>query len=371
MKHFLLFATALLYLFSSTASAEDYVIKMKTRHAIGEYLGFSIQSNGNEVEVTGADYDSSDGTFKVTSQEVELRGPITRLDCSSNMLESLDVSGDPLLEELYCDNNKYLTDLKLGKQPKLLDLYVGDNQLSSLDLSGAPELTSLSMYQNQFVTLDLSANTKLVDLICRENKLEGTLDLSANKCLQTLACYNNQLTAIKLAADNQIGKMELERNNINGKNMTDLVNSLPQYKVLEDYDDWFGMDPQGFYPFECNKETERNVLSLSDLQVLKSKGWPVYSVDDVDNFEDLNEVDESALTLVDKVSLSSHLSLACTDNGIRFSGADNNVVANLYDVQGRLIASTKAVNGEGVLATSQKGVLIVKIGDKKVKVVLK
>ena len=100
----------------ATVNAQDNVIKMKTKHAIGEYVGFSIQSNGNEVEVVGADYDSSDGSFKVTSQEIELRGKITRLDCSSNMLESLDVSGNPLLVELYCDNNKYLTDIKLGNQ---------------------------------------------------------------------------------------------------------------------------------------------------------------------------------------------------------------------------------------------------------------
>ena len=63
------------------------------------------------------------------------------------MLESLDVSGNPLLVELYCDNNKYLTDIKLGNQPNLTELYVGDNQLSTIDLSGAPELTSLSCYK--------------------------------------------------------------------------------------------------------------------------------------------------------------------------------------------------------------------------------
>ena len=41
---------------SATVNAQDNVIKMKTKHAIGEYVGFSIQSNGNEVEVVGADY---------------------------------------------------------------------------------------------------------------------------------------------------------------------------------------------------------------------------------------------------------------------------------------------------------------------------
>lgn len=105
MKKISTLVAALLLLFSNALSAQDYVIKMKTAHAIGEYMGFSIQSNGNEVDIIGAEYQKDDGSFKVTSQEVELRGKITRLDCSSNWLESIDVSGNNLLTELYCDNN--------------------------------------------------------------------------------------------------------------------------------------------------------------------------------------------------------------------------------------------------------------------------
>jgi len=321
------FLAAVLLMFANVINAQDYVVKMKTAHAIGEYMGFSIQSNGNPVDVVGAEYDNTDGTFKVTSQEVELRGKIMRLDCSSNWLESLDVSGNPLLVELYCDNNR-LTNLVLGSQPNLVELYVGDNQLTSLDLSGAPALTSLSCYKNNITSLDLSANTGLVDLVCRECKLEGTLDLSANAKLETVACYNNDISAIKLAANNSIGKMEIERNNINGKNMTDLVNSLPEYKTLDDYNDWFGMDPQGFYPFEYSSDFEDNALTLADLTVLKEKKWPVYAVDNVDEFYDLKEVDETM------VGISDINASAGTDSG-----------ACVYDIMGRAVSAGNAHGG--------------------------
>ncbi len=369
MKKLFTLTAALLLMLSATVNAQDNVIKMKTKHAIGEYVGFSIQSNGNEVEVVGADYDSSDGSFKVTSQEIELRGKITRLDCSSNMLESLDVSGNPLLVELYCDNNKYLTNIKLGNQPNLTELYVGDNQLSTIDLSGAPELTSLSCYKNEFKTLNLSAVPKLKDLICRECQIEGTLDLSNNKELQKVACYNNRITAIKLAKDNSIAKMEIERNYINENNMTALVNALPTYKELEDYDNWFGMDPQAFYPFESNITTENNEFTSAHLATLKSKGWPVYCVDNVDLFEDLVEVTDEVLS-VDNTSLANNLSISRSDNGINFNGASANTTATLYDMQGRMITSTKSINGNGSLNTKMKGMFIVKIGDKKRKVAL-
>ena len=369
MKKLFTLTTAMLLMFSATVFAQVNVIKMKTKHAIGEYVGFSIQSNGDPVEVIGANYDSSDGSFKVTSQEIELRGNITRLDCSSNMLESLDVSGNPLLIELYCDNNKYLTDLKLGSQPNLLELYVGDNQLSTIDLSGAPELTSFSCYKNEFKNLDLSSTPKLKDLICRECQIEGTLDLSNNKNLQKVACYNNKITAIKLAEDNSIAKMEIERNNIDENNMTALVNALPQYKELEDYDNWFGMDPQAFYPFEKSSVKEKNVFNSHHLDILKSKGWPVYCVDDVDLFEDLIEITDEVLS-VDGISLANKVSVSRTDNGISFSGAPNNAIIALYDVQGRMVASCKANNGSGVLKTNMKGIFIVKIGNKKCKITL-
>ena len=326
MKKISTLVAALLLLFSNAMSAQDYVIKMKTAHAIGEYMGFSIRSNGNDVDIIGAEY-QSDGSFKVTSQEVELRGKITRLDCSSNWLESLDVSGNTLLTELYCDNNR-LTEITLGKQPNMTELYVGDNQLTSIDLSGVPNLNMLSIYKNPLTSLDISTNTKMTELICRECQLEGTLDISANPMLQKLGCYNNNLSAIKIAPNSSLGKLEIERNNINGQNMTDLVNALPKFQVLPDYDDWYGMDPQCIVVLEYDSDLENNSLSASDLAVLKSKGWPVKAVDNVDNFGDIKDVD-GTMTSIDKV------------NGAQAATEPTAV----YDIAGRAVSASSARGG--------------------------
>ncbi|HBE55749.1 MAG TPA: hypothetical protein DDW22_07130 [Prevotellaceae bacterium] len=327
MSKFFTLMAALMLLCGNALHAQDYVIKMKTAHAVGEWMGFSIQSNGDPVDIIGAEY--VDGDFKVTAQEIELRGNITRLDCSSNWLESIDVSGDPLLVELYCDNNR-LTQVTLGNQPNLTDLYVGDNQLTSIDLSGLSALKSISCYKNSLTTIDVSHNPNLKEIVCRENSLQGTLDLSANPLVERVACYNNGLTFIKLATNNCVGKMEIERNNINGENMTALVKSLPQYKELEDYEDWYGMDPQGFYPLEYSSSLERNELTKSDLSILKAKGWPVYAVDNVDDFEGLKEVDD-------------------TMTGIKSVGeneSDNsNAPACIYDTTGRRVSARNAHGG--------------------------
>ena len=178
---------------------------------------------------------------------------------------------------------------------------MGDNQLASIDLSGVPNLNMLSIYKNPLTSLDLSTNTKITELICRECQLEGTLDLSANPMLQKLGCYNNNISAIKIAPNSSLGKLEIERNNINGENMTNLVNALPKFQVLPDYDDWYGMDPQCIVVLEYDSDLENNSLTASDLAVLKSKGWPVKAVDNVDNFGDIKDVD-GTMTSIDKVN---------------------------------------------------------------------
>lgn len=343
MKKISTLVAALLLLFSNALSAQECVIKMKTAHAIGEYMGFSIQSNGNEVDIIGAEYQKDDGSFKVTAQEVELRGKITRLDCSSNWLESIDVSGNNLLTELYCDNNR-LTDITLGQQPNLKELYVGDNQLASIDLSGVPNLNMLSIYKNPLTSLDLSTNTKITELICRECQLEGTLDLSANPMLQKLGCYNNNISAIKIAPNSSLGKLEIERNNINGENRTNLVNALPKFQVLPDYDDWYGMDPQCIVVLEYDSDLENNSLTASDLAVLKSKGWPVKAVDNVDNFGDIKDVD-GTMTSIDKV------------NGAQAATEPTAV----YDITGRAVSASSA----------RGGIYIRKNGNKVSKVLLR
>lgn len=321
MKKISTLVAALLLLFSNALSAQDYVIKMKTAHAIGEYMGFSIQSNGNEVDIIGAEYQKDDGSFKVTSQEVELRDKITRLECSSNWLESIDVSGNNLLVELYCDNNR-LTDITLGQQPNLKELYVGDNQLASIDLSGVPNLNMLSIYKNPLTSLDLSANPML----------------------QKLGCYNNNLSAIKIAPNSSLGKLEIERNNIKGENMTALVNALPKFQVLPDYDDWYGMDPQCIVVLEYDSDLENNSLTASDLAVLKSKGWPVKAVDNVDNFGDIKDVD-GTMTSIDKV------------NGAQAATEPTAV----YDITGRAVSASSA----------RGGIYIRKNGNKVSKVLLR
>ena len=72
----------------------------------------------------------------------------TRLNCSFNQLEELDVSQNILLTTLYCDYNQ-LTELDVSKNTRLADLRCASNQLTALDLSACTNLTNLYFYMNQ------------------------------------------------------------------------------------------------------------------------------------------------------------------------------------------------------------------------------
>ena len=350
-------AASLLMMLSATVNAQDQtcVMKMKTTKPIGGWVGFVIEMpEGETCTVTGATLDPSDNSYQLTSQEVEVRGKITRFSCSNNGLETLDVSGNPNLTELYCDDNE-LTSLTLGTQPNLTDIYIGNNNLNSVDFSGATAITSLSAYGNSLISLssDIAILSNLKELYCRECGLDGTLDLTRNPKLEILAAYNNNLTAIKLPANCCIGKLEIERNRISGQNMTDLVNALPEYQVLPDYDDFWGMDPQGIYAFEYDSDVEENVLSVADFNALKAKGWPVYAVDNIDSFDDTQEVTLETLG-IDEVKGGS--------------AADGSAPAAIYDLSGRrLPASSLGVPKTG----AHGGVYIIKTGNTAKKVVLK
>ena len=68
------------------------------------------------------------------------------LGCSNNLLTSLDVSNNTVLERLSCE----------------------DNQLSSLDVSNNTALSHLFCGQNQITTLDISKNTNLFTLLLND-----------------------------------------------------------------------------------------------------------------------------------------------------------------------------------------------------------
>ena len=85
------------------------------------------------------------------------------LNCSSNQLATLDVSGLSSLEILYCS----------------------DNQLTTLDVSGLSSFKKLFSQQNPLTTLNVSGCSSLRTLQCNATHLT-TLDVRGVSCLENM-----------------------------------------------------------------------------------------------------------------------------------------------------------------------------------------
>ncbi len=97
------------------------------------------------------------------------------IDCSENILTSLDIRNCSRLYEFYCEVNR-LKELKLRKYKKLFYLSCAYNYLEHIELKGC---------------------RKLVSLICKQNRL-NTLDVSKCLCLSTVNIEGNNMDSFAI-----------------------------------------------------------------------------------------------------------------------------------------------------------------------------
>ena len=108
---------------------------------------------------------------------------------------------------------------------------LSNGRLKTLDLSGNPGLTELLCENNQLATLDLSGLTGLTTLDCSANLLTK-LDIRNNKRLSQLDCSDNPLTEICLLPDQSFSQLKKPESTkllyqLNGLSLT------PEELVLE------------------------------------------------------------------------------------------------------------------------------------------
>jgi len=142
----------------------------------------------------------------LTTLDISNNTSLTVLECSFNQLTTLDVSTNTSLEFLDCVGNK-LNTLDVSS-PVLTYLNCGSNLLTNLNVSGCIILKVLVIWINQITSLDVSNNTSIEYLNCRSNKLTS-LDVSNNPILEYLNCDCNQLTRLDLSNNNTLKMIKL------------------------------------------------------------------------------------------------------------------------------------------------------------------
>lgn len=134
------------------------------------------------------------------------------LSCNYNGLTSLDLSNNTALTYVSCFANS-LTSLNVTTCTLLEGLYCDYNSLTALDVSNNTALLHLQCFENDLASLDVSNNTLLEDLTCYENSI-SSLDLSNNTQLWYLSCYNNNLSSLDLSNNTLLSNLRCQFNNI-------------------------------------------------------------------------------------------------------------------------------------------------------------
>lgn len=194
-----------------------------------------------------------------------------------NRITALDVSGNPYLRTLNCNNN-LISSLNVADNPDLRTLNCSGNCLTQLDVTNNTNLGILQCYGNQLIELDVTNNLQLNQLYCEYNQLTS-IDVTNHNKMMIFNCNDNQLTGLDLTGCNELFQLYFYNNQINGQAMEALVNSLPYqdgYMVVVDLDN----------------EAEQNAMTKEQVATAREKGWSVEGItgEDFVQYEGIDDV---------------------------------------------------------------------------------
>ena len=167
----------------------------------------------------------------LTSLTVNGAGALKYLDCKNTNIVRLDVSGNPNLQILYCQNNSNLEFLNVRGALSLKELYCSKTGITSLDVSENQKLTTLECMENAALSsLTVNGANALTYLDCGDTKI-GSLDVSGNSNLVSLYCDNADLSELILGdAKNSLSTIYCDNN----EKLTELdVNGSTYLETLE------------------------------------------------------------------------------------------------------------------------------------------
>ena len=196
------------------------------------------QNNNGEIEVSEAEAIEN---LIVRAEEIESLDGIEafmnlkRINCSQNLLTTLDFSQNPALEELNCFFND-LVQINVTQNAQLRIINCDFNLLTHLDLTQNLLLERWWCTYNKFETIDVSQNTQLKNLNVSSNNL-SSLDLSQNSVLEKLYFNNNSLSSIDVSQNEQLHFLDCSYNlmvNLNVAANQALTNLVCRNNLLQE-----------------------------------------------------------------------------------------------------------------------------------------
>ncbi|MDR2774281.1 MAG: hypothetical protein LBC19_05985 [Tannerella sp.] len=162
----------------------------------GAVLLRAIDFYGNNLEALDVTTNNKLTFLRVTHnniKEIDLSNnpELTFICCTNNSVKSLDFSNNKKIETIYCINNE-LSYINVRNCPRLEELLCPANNLTEIDISNKEFLFDFACARNNLSSLNVVNCPVLPSIDCSDNELE-VLDLAGCTALHTVKCYNNRL----------------------------------------------------------------------------------------------------------------------------------------------------------------------------------
>ena len=271
---------------------------------------------------------------------------LLRLECRYNQLTTIDLSENRMLRILDCCYNQ-IASLDISNNSNIIWFKCGSNQLTNLDVSNITllktfdcstnQLTNLDVHQNTFLeylscgynkltNIDVSNLVDLTDFLC-DNNLLTSIDISNNKVLNSLYCANNQLSELILTNNNLLVSLSCRGNNLSDidlSNNTMLKSLFCSNNALSELDitnnpllDILACDNNNLSSLCIDKNTLLTRLDCQNNQLT------ILNVEKNTNLEHVN-CSYNQLTSLDVSSVSSLYILSCVGNRLTSIDVSNN-----------------------------------------------
>ena len=144
---------------------------------------------------------------------IEAFAALQYLNCSNNLISTIDLSQNIDFTELFCSNN-LITSLNVDYNTQLYSLDCKNNLLTDLNVMNNPNLTFLSFSYNALTEINLTQHVyPLVVLEANHNRLEGTLDISHCPNLQFFDASNQSPDCPNCLAPAELISINLQNGN--------------------------------------------------------------------------------------------------------------------------------------------------------------
>ncbi len=143
------------------------------------------------------------------------------LECESNALTSLDLTGNEKLEDVYVGDNQ-LTEIRFPKKNHIRHLDVSMNKLEQLDLTCCKELEEITFSRSRIKNLDVHGLTALKKVYCNYGLLEN-LDVTGCKALTTLIVPDCRLNSLNVSGLTALKILDCQESNLTELNLDGLT----------------------------------------------------------------------------------------------------------------------------------------------------